>query len=148
MDGPIIEPRTALWAVAEVWWDDPTGKPLRAAATLEDTSLSGACLRLKTPITIGSRLTVKWHRENFSAVARNCRRDGREFLLGVRREPAGARAIGPPPDAKRPQPATAPAEPPRVEPQDPAPAAPKVPSLNAQTEPTQRKSPAASSLVE
>jgi hypothetical protein len=87
-DGRTCEPRIALWALAEVWWEDPAGKPLRAAATLEDTSLSGACIRLKTPITIGARLTVKWHREQFCAVARNCRSDGREFLLGVRREPA------------------------------------------------------------
>jgi hypothetical protein len=86
MEGRNIEPRTTMWAVAEVWWEDQTGKPNRASATLEDTSLSGACIRLKTPITVGSKLTVKWHREHFSAVARNCRRDGREFLLGVRRE--------------------------------------------------------------
>jgi hypothetical protein len=41
---------------------------------------------VKTPITVGAKLTVKWHREQFAAVARNCRSDGREFLLGVRRE--------------------------------------------------------------
>jgi hypothetical protein len=87
MDGRNIEPRTTIWAVAEVCWEDPAGLPYHAPATLEDTSLSGACIRIKTPITVGSRLTVKWHREHFSAVARNCRRDGRDFLLGVRREP-------------------------------------------------------------
>src|SRR5207245_708864 len=36
----------------------------------------------------GSKVLVRWHREQFSAVARNCRRDGRDFLLGVRREQA------------------------------------------------------------
>jgi hypothetical protein len=86
MDGRNFEPRTVLWAVAEVIWEDQGGTPNRASATLEDTSLSGACIRLKTPIQVGSRLTVKWHREQFSAVARNCRSDGREFLLGVRKE--------------------------------------------------------------
>lgn len=86
MDGRNIEPRTVLWAVAEVSWDDPTGKPNRAPATLEDTSPSGACIRLKSPISVGSRLIVKWQREQFSAIARNCRSDGREFLLGVRRD--------------------------------------------------------------
>lgn len=73
-----------MWAVAEVFWQDPTGAK-RAPATLEDTSPSGACLRVKTPITVGAELTVKWHREQFSAIARNCRRDGSEFLWGVRR---------------------------------------------------------------
>ena len=101
-DGRNIEPRTLLWAVAEVWWEDPAGKPLRLPATLEDTSLSGACVRLKTPITIGSRLTVKWHREQFAAVARNCRSDGREFLLGLRRDPFPLRAEASP---QRPTPA-------------------------------------------
>jgi hypothetical protein len=87
MDGPEIEPRTVLWAVAEVLWEAPAGNVNHASATLEDTSRSGACIRLKAPVQVGSRVTVKWHREQFSAVARNCRQDGREFLLGVRREP-------------------------------------------------------------
>ena len=87
MDVRDIEPRIVMWAVAEVCWEDDTGKPSRVRGTLEDTSRSGACIRVKAPITVGSRLTVKWHREQFDAVARNCRSDGREFLLGVLREP-------------------------------------------------------------
>jgi hypothetical protein len=75
-----------MWAVAEISWEDPTGTPACAPATMEDTSVSGACLRVQTPVGIGSRLTVKWHKEQFRAIARNCRRDGKEFLLGVRRE--------------------------------------------------------------
>ena len=86
MDGRNIEARTVLWAVAEVLWEDQTGTPNRVSATLEDTSPSGACIRLKTPITVGSRLTIRWHREQFSAVARNCRSDGRDFQLGVHKE--------------------------------------------------------------
>ena len=77
-----------MWAVAEISWEDPTGTPYRASATMEDTSVSGACLRVPAPIGIGSRLTVKWHREQFRAIARNCRSDGKEFLLGVRRDEA------------------------------------------------------------
>lgn len=87
MDGRNLEPRTVLWAVAEVFWEDPAGIPYREPATMEDTSPSGACIRLKTPISVGSKLVVKWQREQFSAVARNCRRDGRDFLLGLRRDP-------------------------------------------------------------
>jgi hypothetical protein len=86
MDGREFEPRTVMWAKAEVSWNDQTGTPKQAPATLEDTSASGACIRVKIPITIGSKLTVKWHREQFYAVAKNCRSEGREFLLGVRRE--------------------------------------------------------------
>jgi hypothetical protein len=76
-----------MWAVAEVSWQDQSGQPVQAPATLEDTSRSGACVRLKAAIEIGSRVHIKWQREQFSAIARNCRQDGRDFLLGVRREP-------------------------------------------------------------
>src|SRR5579863_7964151 len=86
MDGRNHERRTPLWAMAEISWEDQSGIPKRLPATLEDTSSSGACLRLKAPIQVGARLVVRWHREQFSAVARNCRRDGWEFLLGVQRE--------------------------------------------------------------
>src|ERR1700688_407129 len=86
MDARNIEPRTVLWAVAEISWEDQTGTPYHAPATLEDISVSGACIRVKTPVTVGSKLVVKWQREQFFAVARNCRSDGRDFLLGVRRD--------------------------------------------------------------
>ncbi len=77
-----------MWAVAEVSWQDESGQPVRARATLENTSRSGACIRLNAPVEIGSRVQVRWQRELFSAIARNCRRDGRDFLLGLRRETA------------------------------------------------------------
>lgn len=86
MDGRNIEPRKVMWAVAEISWSDGVGTPNRASATIEDMSLSGACIRVKAPIGIGARLTVKWHREQFSAIARNCRRDGPDFILGLRRD--------------------------------------------------------------
>jgi len=81
-----LEPRKTVWAVAEVAWQDSTGIPHRLPATLEDTSVSGACIRVRTPITVGSSLTVKWQREQFSGVARNLRRDGGEFLLGIQKD--------------------------------------------------------------
>jgi len=76
-----------MWAVAEIIWQDDRGTSFRVPAILEDTSKSGACIRVKRPLAIGSRLIIKWHREQFSAVARNCRQEGADFLLGVRRAP-------------------------------------------------------------
>jgi hypothetical protein len=87
MDGRYIEPRKTMWAVAELIWEDDQGASFRVPAILEDTSRSGACVRIKRPLAVGSRITVKWHREQFLAITRNCRSDGRDFLLGVRREP-------------------------------------------------------------
>jgi hypothetical protein len=86
MDGRYIEPRAVMWAVAEVTWQDSAGTPHRAPATIVDRSPSGACLRVKRPFTVGSKVTIKWHREQFSAVTRNCRSEGWDFLLGVMRE--------------------------------------------------------------
>ena len=79
-----------MWAVAEVSWVDPAGAARVSAATIEDTSASGACLRVPDSIATGVKVNVKWHREQFQAVAKNCRRDGYEFLLGVRREANGS----------------------------------------------------------
>jgi hypothetical protein len=77
-----------MWAVAEVSWADSTGNPIRSRATIVDISTSGACIRLRDRIGVGSRLMIRWHREQFSATARNCRRDGADYLLGVRRDSA------------------------------------------------------------
>jgi hypothetical protein len=86
MDGRYIEPRKMIWAAAEITGEDDTGTSFRVPAVLEDTSRSGACVRLKRPLAVGSRITIKWHREQFPAIAQNCRTDGGDFLLGVRRE--------------------------------------------------------------
>lgn len=86
MHGRYIEPRKMMWAVAEITWEDDGGTSFRAPAILEDSSKSGACVRIKRPPAVGSRITVRWHRGQFPAIARNCRSDGREFLLGVRRQ--------------------------------------------------------------
>ncbi len=87
MEGEYIEPRTALWAAVEISWKDSAGKSFHVPASLEDTSLSGPCIRVPRPFVVGPRIPIKWHREQFTAIARNCRHDERGFLLGVRREP-------------------------------------------------------------
>ena len=92
MDGREIEARMLMWAVAEISWEDASGQHCQAPAVLEDKSTSGACVRLTRPVAVGSVVTIRWQREQFSAVARNCRRDGREFLIGVRREAETGRA--------------------------------------------------------
>lgn len=96
MDQRDIEPRVLMWALAEISWQESSGEQVRTPATLEDTSKSGACVRLKHPLAVGSVVTIKWQREQFSAVARNCRREGRDFLIGVRRKaeaPDGSKSL-------------------------------------------------------
>jgi hypothetical protein len=121
MDKGVIEPRTALWARAEVSWQNQTGTLCVAPATLEDTSRSGACVRVDRPIEVGSKVTIKWHREQFSAVTKNCRSDGREFLLGVRREAKPKAAAVETTKGNAAKPAASPTDPRRVVSQEPVP---------------------------
>jgi len=132
--------------MAEVSWEDQTGSPNRASATLEDTSVSGACIRLKTPITIGSKIFVKWHREQFAAVARNCRSDGREFLLGVRRETTHLQTT-PEINTSKPSDAANVTEPAAAAPLDLTPhSSPRAQDVPSKPEATQNQSAAPSSL--
>ena len=104
-----IEPRRLMWAVAEVCWADAAGHLIRSRATIVDISASGACIRLKNQIGVGSQLTIKWNREQFTAIARNCRADGQDYLLGVRRD--STLDPKPKPEKTSPEPTAAPTQP-------------------------------------
>ena len=52
---------------------------------MEDTSPSGACIRLKMPIGVGAIVKIKSHREEFSGTTRYCRREGGDYVLGIHR---------------------------------------------------------------
>jgi hypothetical protein len=69
------EPRKAMMAVAKVTWEDEDETIHTAPATIEDTSLSGACFRLKIPIRPGTRIDVSWCRDDFSGTTKWCRED-------------------------------------------------------------------------
>jgi len=53
---------------------------------IEDTSRSGACIRISVPIGVESKLIVDWREGRFSGVARYCRADGDEYSVGIRRD--------------------------------------------------------------
>jgi hypothetical protein len=55
---------------------------------MEDKSLGGACIRVKTPIGVGSKLSIQWRFEQFSGIAKYCRSEGREYLVGIQRDAA------------------------------------------------------------
>src|ERR1700692_2657626 len=81
-----LETRTAITARAEVLWEEQLGAWRGSLAKMEDTSLSGACIRVSVPISVGTKLKVKWHREEFSGIAKYCRRDEGDYVLGIQRE--------------------------------------------------------------
>lgn len=73
----------AMMAVAKVTWQDQGGTVQTLTARIEDMSLSGACIRIKTPVDVGSEIFVTWCRGKFSGTTRYCRPDNFEFLIGV-----------------------------------------------------------------
>ncbi len=79
-------------ARAEVVWEVQPGDWRGAVAKIEDVSLAGACIRLSVPIGVGEKLKIKWRKEQFSGITKYCRRDGGDYVLGVRRETSESEA--------------------------------------------------------
>jgi hypothetical protein len=86
------EPRVAVMTRVEAMWEDETGAPRVAPATIEDRSPSGASIRINTPISVGSKVTIKGHREQFTGVVVNSRNDKSEYFLGIKRDAAAKTA--------------------------------------------------------
>jgi hypothetical protein len=75
-----------MMAVARVEWTDQTGKKWDLPARIEDTSRSGACIRMSVPISVDSKLIVDWRDGRFSGVVKYCRADGDAYSMGIRRD--------------------------------------------------------------
>jgi hypothetical protein len=88
-----LEPRKAMMAVAKVTWEDEAETVHTAPATIEDTSPSGACFRLKIPIRPGSRVEVSWCRDDFSGTTKWCREDQEEYLVGMQRDRIASKSL-------------------------------------------------------
>jgi len=86
MIGIRAEPRTALIAAVEISLEGPAVVELNSSARMEDRSPSGACIRVKTPIQVGAKVKVRGRWERFCGIAKYCRRDGWEYLVGIHRQ--------------------------------------------------------------
>lgn len=80
------EPRTQVMILVEATWEDQSGTVQSTRARMENRSASGACIRLKNRIEVGTRLTIQWRWEEFAGTARYCRCEGREYLVGIQRD--------------------------------------------------------------
>lgn len=78
--------RTPVMTRVEASWEDPSGAVQTIPACMEDKSAGGACIRVKTPIVAGSKLRIQWRFEQFSGIAKYCRSEGKEYLVGVQRD--------------------------------------------------------------
>src|SRR5579863_150788 len=86
MSGATPEPRTAVMILVEATWEDQSGAPQAAPGCMENKSAGGVCVRLKTPIGVGSQLKIQGPWEQISGIARYCRRAGAEYLVGIQRD--------------------------------------------------------------
>jgi hypothetical protein len=83
MSGATPEPRTAVMILVEASWLDNAGTLRSLTARMENRSAHGACIRMKAKVGVGTRLYIRSHREQFSGIAKYCRVDGKEFLVGI-----------------------------------------------------------------
>ena len=81
------EPRAGIMARIEVLWEDEGGTPHVTPAKLEDKSRRGASIRLKEPISVGTKLIVQWAHGHFSGTVKYCNPHGEEYVLGIRQGP-------------------------------------------------------------
>lgn len=80
------ELRTPVMTLVEASWEDSDGVSQKITARMEDKSVGGACIRVKTPIRVGSKLRIQWRFDQFTGAVRYCRGEGREYVVGIQRD--------------------------------------------------------------
>lgn len=86
MKDSTLDPRTQVMIMVEASWVDQSARVQKARARMENKSMGGACVRLGRKITVGTRLRIEGQWERFSGEARYCRRDGRDYLVGIQKD--------------------------------------------------------------
>ena len=72
--------------VVEAHWQDQSGTMHSTRARMENKSVSGACIRLPKFLAVGTKVRLEAHWEKFTGEVRYCRKDGKDFLAGLRRD--------------------------------------------------------------
>jgi hypothetical protein len=96
MGAAMPELRKAVMIVVEASWQDPSGAWQRASGRIEDKSPGGACIRLRKAVEVGVQVRIDSRFEQFVGVARYCRNEGRDFIIGVQRDLAVTIAVSTP----------------------------------------------------
>lgn len=85
MASAMPELRTPVMILVEVSWQDQSGVWQNARLRMEDKSAGGACLRSKAPIEPESKIKVHWRFDQFAGIVKYCRKEDREYLIGIQR---------------------------------------------------------------
>jgi hypothetical protein len=86
MNDATPEPRTPVMITVEATWEDHSGTVQSTRARIENKSPGGACIRLNKHIAAGTKLRIYGRWEKFSGEARYCRREGRDYLVGIQKD--------------------------------------------------------------
>lgn len=86
MNTAMRELRTPVMILVELSWEDPSGNFRSVSARMEDKSLSGACIRMKKPVEVGSRVRIQWRFEQFSGMVKYCRLEEWDYVVGIQRD--------------------------------------------------------------
>jgi|SRR5579864_4432753 len=82
------EPRVNMMARIEALWEDEAGTSHISRGKLEDLSDGGLSIRVNELIAVGSKLIVRMPRGDFPGTVVQCRQNGRDFVLGIKRDAA------------------------------------------------------------
>jgi len=78
-----IELRMLCADLIDIQWRDPSGRLRRGVANLEDISLSGACLQVERPVTLGSTLLMSYPKGELSGKVKYCVFRDIGYFLGI-----------------------------------------------------------------
>ncbi len=81
------EPRRIIAASVEAMWTDRAGESRVTRGMFEDISASGASIRIAAPIAIGSRVEILWNNVRFLGTVMHAHLDGRDHVLGFKKDP-------------------------------------------------------------
>ncbi|MFZ1009608.1 MAG: hypothetical protein WAN65_22400 [Candidatus Sulfotelmatobacter sp.] len=98
--------RAPVMIRVDVSWVDESGSVQTTCACIEDKSVGGACIRIKIPINISSKLNIQGPWEQFSGTVKYCRSEGKEYFVGIQRDPSPNASLVPAQAAVQPPPVT------------------------------------------
>src|SRR5271165_807128 len=78
-----VEPRMLCADLVDVKWKDQTGRTRRGVANLEDISLSGACLQVDRPVSLGADIHISYPNGELIGVVKYCVFREIGYFLGV-----------------------------------------------------------------
>lgn len=83
------EPRMLCADMVDVHWIDPSGRPGKCTALLEDISQSGACLQFEAAMPIGAEIRIQIPQAQLQGLVRYCVYREIGYFVGMQFEPAG-----------------------------------------------------------